>query len=233
MGGVVTTTRIAIVTGGAGLIGTEVSRALARAGDRVVVADPDLVHAEATVAGLDGEGHRALALDTRVEESVTRLFETVETQIGSVTTLVCIAGGTPPEPGVRPRIATMTLDTWMETEALNARATFLCVREFLRRRTNTAVADGRIVTVASSAALMADAATGAADATSKAGVLAITRIASLEAGPLGITVNAVVSGVSGSLAGAVAETVSFLSSTGARHLTGAAIAVDDGAHLHL
>jgi NAD(P)-dependent dehydrogenase (short-subunit alcohol dehydrogenase family) len=107
------------------------------------------------------------------------------------------------------------------------------VREFLRRRTALGVDEGRIVTVVSSAALQPCAATAAAVATSQAGVLALTRIAALEAGPVGITVNAIVVDRNATPAGAVAETVCFLSSAGARHITGAAIAVNGGSHLNL
>jgi 3-oxoacyl-[acyl-carrier protein] reductase len=227
------TARIAVVIGGAGVIGSQICQVLALGGARVVVADDDLSTAQATAAGLNGSGHRALALDVRVERSVADLFETVETQFGPVASLVCITGGAPVESGARRLIATTSLDTWTETEALNARAAFLCVREFLRRRTVSGVADGRIVTVASLAALMPGIATDAAYATSEAGVLAITRIASLEGGPLGITVNAIVPGTfdSAAMHASISEAVSFLSSAEARHITGAAIAVDGGAHL--
>jgi len=216
----VTEARVALVIGGSGDVGSQISRALARGGDCVVVADADLGGAQATVSGLDGRGHCALRVDVRVEQSVTDLFETVEAELGPVATLVCVAGGAAVELGPRTLISTTTLDMWIEADALNASATFLCVREFLRRRTADGVADGRVVTIVSSAALMPGTVTCPADATSKAGVLAITRIASLEAGPMGITVNAVISGTSGAPAGDVAETVAFLSSVGARHITG-------------
>jgi NAD(P)-dependent dehydrogenase (short-subunit alcohol dehydrogenase family) len=49
---------------------------------------------------------------------------------------------------------------------------------------------------------------------------------------MGITVNAVVSGTGSVPAGDVAEATFFLSSIGARHITGAAIAVDGGLHLN-
>ena len=200
--------RIAFVIAGAGGIGAEVSRA--------------------TVAALTESGHRALALGLRSEQSVADAFESVEAELGPVATLVCVAAGALDESDTRSRIATTTLDEWIEAEALNARTTFLCVREFLRRRTVAGVADGRIVTVASLAGLQPGTGNGAAYATSEAGVLAITRIAALEAGPLGITVNAIVSGTQ---AYDVAEAVCFLASAEAGHITGATIAVDGGMHL--
>jgi 3-oxoacyl-[acyl-carrier protein] reductase len=202
--------RIAIVTGGANSIGSEVRRALSSGGAQVVLADSDLSR----------------------DESVAEQFARVELQLGAVATLVCITD-VPREPGIGTRIATTTLDSWVEAEARNARAAFLWVREFLRRRTALGVDEGRIVTVVSSAALQPCAATAAAVATSQAGVLALTRIAALEAGPVGITVNAIVVDRNATPAGAVAETVCFLSSAGARHITGAAIAVNGGSHLNL
>ena len=215
-------------------MGPEVSRALARSGVRVVVADNDLAGARVIAASLDGPDHRAAALDVCAERSVAELFETVESEVGRVAILVYLAGSARSEPTAETLIATTTLESWIETEALNARGTFLCVREYLRRRLVAGVADGRIVTVAPLGLSMRGSAVDAASATTEAGVVAITRIASLEAGPMGITVNAVVPGVDDTAAmrTSMSETIRFLTSTEARHITGAAIAVDGGSQLH-
>jgi len=223
---------------------------------RIAVADKAFAEARAVVASLNGSGHRGYEVDVTREASVIKLFDAVERDLGIVEVLVCIAGGPIVEPGIRPSIATTTFENWVDTEAVNARSTFLCVREFLRRRAATPVSDGRIVTTASTAGLRANGGSGPAYSTSKAGVLAFTRIAALEAAPLGITVNAVVPGLietpklralstegqrasrrsatpNGRLGqpADIAAVIEFLLSPKARHITGVAIPIDGGAHL--
>jgi 3-oxoacyl-[acyl-carrier protein] reductase len=190
---------IALVTGGAGGIGSAICAALARDGFSIVVADFDGDSARRRAAELPGAGHRAVDVDVTDEASVAVLFDAAE-QIGPVTALICVAGGTVNTRDYRPSVADTTLADWQWTEALNTRGTFLCIREYLRRRRATPVPDGRIVTFASLAGQAPGSPTGIAYAAAKAAIIGLTRYVAQEVGPLGITVNAISPGAVGTSA---------------------------------
>ncbi|MCW5770353.1 MAG: SDR family oxidoreductase [Rhodospirillaceae bacterium] len=185
---------MAIVTGAASGIGAAIARRLAADGWKVAVADIDRERAQSIRQGLAGSGHLAVRADVTREGAVENLFERVEMQGGPAAALVCCAGGTRHTQSYQPSLADTPLDDWIATEALNARSAFLCVREMLRRRRAASLAEGRIVLIASAAAQRPSVAAGAAYGAAKASVLALMRVAALEAAPLGMTVNAVAPG---------------------------------------
>ena len=190
------TNRIALVTGGAGGIGAATCRALAENDLRVAVADIDLARAQATMAELPGKGHIALALDVLREESVAAAFARTEASLGSISVLVCVAGGSLITDDYRPKIADMTLDFWSRTEAVNSRGTFLCVREFLGLRTKSPMADARIIALASLAGQTGGSSqTDAAYGASKAAIMSLMRNAAVQGAPLGMTANAIAPGL--------------------------------------
>jgi 3-oxoacyl-[acyl-carrier protein] reductase len=187
--------RTALVTGGARGIGAETCRALARDALRVAVADVNLTGAQDIARTLAGAGHAAFGVDVAQETDVQKMFDDVETALGPVAVLVTAAGGPFVRKGEHMRLVDTTLDNWIKTEALNGRGTFLCVREFLRRRGKKRVPDGRIVTIASLAALRVNPSTGVAYGAAKSAVINITRHAAMEGAPLGITANAIAPGM--------------------------------------
>jgi NAD(P)-dependent dehydrogenase (short-subunit alcohol dehydrogenase family) len=244
---------IALVTGGAGGIGSAICAALARDGFSIVVADFDGGAAKRLAAELPGAGHRAVAVDVTDQASVAALFDATEPTAGPVTALICVAGGTVNTRDYRPSVADTTLDDWQWTEALNTRGTFLCIREYLRRRRATPVADGRIVTFASLAGQAPGSPTGIAYAAAKAAIIGLTRYVAQEVGPLGITVNAISPGAVGTSAfwttvseqqgetlvptiplrrmgtpEDMAATVAFLVSPAASYMTGCTLDVNGG-----
>jgi 3-oxoacyl-[acyl-carrier protein] reductase len=186
--------RIAIVTGAGSGLGAAVARRLADDGAAVILADIDPAKLRHALSLLPGKGHLGVTTDVRSERSVAALFERAERKLGPAGILVCCAGGTRHTRDYQPDIAATALEDWIAVEALNARSAFLCVREMLRRRRKRAVANGRIVMIASTAGQRPSIAAGAAYSASKAAVLALTRVAALESAPLGITVNAVAPG---------------------------------------
>jgi 2-deoxy-D-gluconate 3-dehydrogenase len=82
--------RVAIVTGGGGLLGSEFCRTLAEAGAQVVVADVNGESATATAALLSSSGQQALdiALDVTSPESVKALVTQTTQRFGRLDILV-------------------------------------------------------------------------------------------------------------------------------------------------
>jgi NAD(P)-dependent dehydrogenase (short-subunit alcohol dehydrogenase family) len=188
--------RIAVVTGGAGGIGSAVCRSLAEGGMQVNVADIDFAAAQTAAAGLPGADHAAWPLDVTQESSVAAVFQRIEGEKGPIAVLVCAAGGSLITPDYRPRISGMSTDFWDRTATLNARGTFLCIRQFLLYRESAPLPDARVIALASLAgqtggSSQTDAAYGAA----KASIMSLIRNAAVQGAPFGVTANAVAPGL--------------------------------------
>jgi 2-deoxy-D-gluconate 3-dehydrogenase len=136
--------RVAVVTGGAGLLGREFSRTLAEAGAAVVVADIQDTAAEAVAADLTAQGYTALgvSLDVTNPTSVQAMVETTLARYGRLDILVNSAALDPkfdPEAlarGIIPgRFEDFPLDLWNQALAVNLTGVFLvtqaCVRPML------------------------------------------------------------------------------------------------------
>lgn len=84
--------RVALITGGSGLLGAQHARALAEIGAQVVIADIDLDRAEAEAAGIRAEyaadSAMALKLDVTSKESVGAGLQTVLQRLGGIHILV-------------------------------------------------------------------------------------------------------------------------------------------------
>lgn len=253
--------RIALVTGGAGGLGLATARRFAADGMTVVVADLNGEAAEKAASGLEGGGHFGLALDVADEAAVVAAFDRVEKERGPVAVLAHFAGmlgsgGT--ATGIT--LIDSDLDDWERVMRVNARGTFLVVREMARRRRATPVKHGRIITVSSLAGQTGGLQSGVAYSASKAAVLGLTRTAARDLGNLGITVNAIAPGPIDTpmLAQATGQTntgtkytkldavplgrvgepdeiaaaASFLASVEAGFVTGATIDVNGGLFMH-
>jgi 3-oxoacyl-[acyl-carrier protein] reductase len=144
--------RVALVTGGCGGIGRAVVKGLAEDGLRIAVIDRDEDQAGAVANDLSGDGHAAFGCDVSDEASVHDLFARVRRALGPVSVLVTAAGILLLRPdGSRAPIAETTLEEWERTQAVNARGTFLCFREFARQMPS-AFGHGRVVSISSVAA---------------------------------------------------------------------------------
>ncbi len=89
--------RVAVVTGGAGLLGAAFARTLAEAGARVVIADRDAPAAEGAAAALNSAGYTALALNTDITQpdSVRQMVAATLDAFGGLDILVNSAAQVP------------------------------------------------------------------------------------------------------------------------------------------
>ncbi len=187
--------RIALVTGGTGGIGAAVCRTLAEDGLTVVVTDRDLAAAQALAAHLPGSGHVGLSVDVSDEREVERLYDRIESSLGPVSVLVTCAGVLLlRQDGSRNEVIETSLDEWEVTQAVNARGTFLCCREYARRL-GDAPADARVVTLSSVAAQLGGYRSSSSYIASKSAVLGLTKALARELAPKRVTVNSVAPGL--------------------------------------
>jgi 3-oxoacyl-[acyl-carrier protein] reductase len=137
--------KTAIVTGGAGGIGTQIAKEYARAGAQVVLASRNRTNLEALRKELAGMGANALAVAANVcdQAEVQRLVETTVNTFGAIDILVNNAGGAlyfkPPEE--------LSYEEWQEVIDLNLSAPFLCAKlvgAVMREQMN-----GKIINVSS------------------------------------------------------------------------------------
>jgi len=177
--------RVAVVTGGASGIGQATARQLAARGDRVAVLDVDGDRADKVVSELRGDGATALAcrVDVADRASVDGAFAAVRDELGPVHVLVTSAGITAFDD-----FTAISLESWHRVLEVNLTGTFHCVQAAIPDM--IAAKWGRIVTIASSSAQRGSPRM-AHYVASKGGVIALTKSLAREYAPYGITVNTI------------------------------------------
>jgi NAD(P)-dependent dehydrogenase (short-subunit alcohol dehydrogenase family) len=210
---VVAEDRAAIVVGGAGGIGSAISRRLAAEGYRVTVADRDIAHAQELAASLDGEGHSATDIDIIDQASVDAAFEAVEAS-GPAAVLAIASGGPLTDLSKHPTVATLSPADWRATVEYNLTAVFLVIQKFAQLRTARRLEHSRIVTISSTSGQVAQSVIDIAYASSKAGIFGMSRQAAHDLAGVGVTVNTIAAGVVG--------TPAFMRNTGPDVRAGAA-----------
>ena len=237
---------VAIITGAARGIGKAIALELAKSGADIAVVDVLTEEAGQVVKDIESLGRRSQAFNTDISnaEAVRKLIDDVIGSFGSLTVLVNNAGIT--RDGLLVR---MSDEDWDKVISVNLKGTFNCIRA--AARVMMKARKGRIINLASVVGIMGNA--GQANyASSKAGVIGLTKSAAKELASRGITVNAVAPGYidtdmtrvlsdaakdsflkviplgrSGS-AEDVANVVTFLASPAASYITGQVIHVDGG-----
>jgi NAD(P)-dependent dehydrogenase (short-subunit alcohol dehydrogenase family) len=186
--------KVLLVTGGSRGIGAAICLQAARAGYDVAVNYQNrLEDAENVVRAVQTLGARAIAVqaDVSLETDVTRMFETVNNKLGTLTHLVNNAGITGPRTRLD-RIDTATLRRTLEINLLGA---MLCAREaVLRMSTAHGGTGGAIVNLSSAAATLGSPGDYVWYAASKAGLESFTLGLAREVAREGIRVNAVAPG---------------------------------------
>jgi NAD(P)-dependent dehydrogenase (short-subunit alcohol dehydrogenase family) len=241
-------TKIAVVTGAASGIGRAVVERFAREDVSSVILDIDESGGKNVAAEIERGGKPAtfMRLDVSRESEVQSVFAEIISLHHRIDWLVNVAGGSLH----RHPLEEFSLVHWQAVIDVNLTSAFLCCRavtELMKKQ-----GSGAIVNISSDIAFSGDA-NRSAYAAAKAGILGLTRTLALELAPFGVRVNAVAPGriatprvranytdreweaaakrIPLGHAGApqdVAESVAFLVSDAARHLTGQTLHVNGG-----
>ncbi len=244
------------MTGGAGAIGGEITRLLAREGARVVVAEINLEEARKIVSEITASGNTALAVkvDTTKKDETKRLAEAALDNFGQIDILVNVAGGS-----TGPSIKTK-LDLFAQSDeyrgdeilGLNLLGTINCTRAIINHMIERR--SGNIVSISSTSGVIGMI-KGVEYSAAKAGIIGFTRALAKEVASYGIKVNCVSPGIVGTprvIAMAremikewekgiklgrlarpkeIASVVLFLASDESSYITGQNIVVDGGLSL--
>ena len=242
--------KVAIVTGGAGGLGSEICRRFAARGAAVAVADIDVISATAVAMRLSLAGSRAITVKVEVtdEDSVVEAVRTVVNELGRVDYLVHCAGT-----NIKSPVLDMSLDQWNLSLEAHLTGAFLFCREAGRQMVEQD--DGGSVVLMSSVTAMSPVPERGAYGPAKAALVNFAGQLGLEWAQYGINVNAVCPGVAVTamtrmvyerepelreqrlkrfpikrevLPEEVAELVLFLCSDEARYINGVGIPIDGG-----
>lgn len=180
--------KVILITGGAGGIGSDMCRALAADGMKVVVADYAKDAADKVVDDIHQTKGDAIAsqVDVGDKQSVADMVQQTLTKFGQIDYLLNGAG-------VMTRMPVVDLpeEEWDRVLRINLKGTFLCSQAVARHM--IAKKQGRIISIASGRGV-AGQPRSAHYAASKAGVIAFTKSLAEELAPYDITVNAIAPG---------------------------------------
>lgn len=176
--------KTALITGGAGAVGSATARMLAEDGFAIVLADIAMEQATAVCDQIRADfGVDTLALHTDLSDvaSLKPMIATIGARFGRLDCLVNNAGKTG-----APKIGEVELDVWSSVLAINLTAPMLLCQEAIPLMRSAG--GGSIVNVASRVYLSG---TGIGYTSSKAGLIGLTRALAVQLGKDGIRVNAV------------------------------------------
>lgn len=245
--------KVAIITGGAGGIGSATARLMTSRGAQVAVADIDSERAEELAGELDGA--IAIALDLEDEASTQDMVSTAVQHFGRLDILHNNAALLGPEIAQNDgNVEAMDTALWDRTYAVNVRGTMIACRSALPHLRESR---GNVVNTVSNLALQGHM-IQAAYSSSKAAIIQMTRAIAASHGKAGVRCNAVAPGMTMTpalreafppplreavedetlrdqlgVAEDIAEAVAFLASDAARNITGEVLVCDGGCAAHV
>ena len=177
--------KLALLTGAAGVLGSETARALTADGFRVIMVDLNRKRLEALAQEI-GRGAYPLALDVADPQKIAKACAKIRQEFGQVSVLVNNAGIT--RDGL---IMRMKEEDWDAVISVNLKSAFNCIKAVSKIMVKQRA--GRIINLASVVGVMGN--PGQANyVASKAGMIGLTKTVAKELGARGITVNAVAPG---------------------------------------
>jgi NAD(P)-dependent dehydrogenase (short-subunit alcohol dehydrogenase family) len=182
--------KVAVVTGAASGIGQAAARAFGREGAIVGVLDRNAEGVDATVREI-GESAFPLVTDVTDEASVAAAFDEVRRRHGRLDVLytcaaVQLIGEDAP-------VHELDIDVWQRTHDVNLRGVYLSCKHGVRLMMESGEG-GSIINAGSPTGITMCGAGWHAYSSSKAGVMALTRIMAADYAPYGIRVNGIVPG---------------------------------------
>ena len=250
--------KVAIVTGGAGGIGSATARELAREGAAVAVVDIDEANAAGVADEIRQTGGRAIAVggDLAEEHTVRHVVQSTVAEFGRVDVLHNNAALTASAFLSRDTtVCEMSLDVWQRSLEVNLGSQLLMCKYAIPEMRKHG--GGSIVNMSSGAALSGDR-TRLAYGVSKSGVHTLTMYVATSEGKRGVRANTIVPGliltdaarahlsedIIDGLGRAtltpylgqpkdVADLVVFLASEQSRYITGQMISIDGGMSAHV
>lgn len=181
------TGKVGIVTGAGCGIGKAIAAEFARFGTTVVCVDINRESAEATVHSIVQTGGKAFPIvcDISRSEEVQQCVQLVIEREGNIDILVNNAGI-----GIRANAEEMTTEQWDRVMEVNLRGAFLFCREVGKHMIENNIA-GRIINMASITGLVGVETGNINYASTKGGLIALTRTLAIEWAKHNILVNAV------------------------------------------
>jgi 3-oxoacyl-[acyl-carrier protein] reductase len=181
--------KVALVTGAAQGLGFFISQSLMDAGYSVVVSDINIEQAEKSAKSLDPSGVKviAIALNVMNKQDFIDALATTVNHFGRCDVLVNNAAMTPTT-----AVMEITPEEFSQVLDINLRGNFLGSQVFGQHFFDNGY--GRIINLSSLAGQMGGAAAGAHYASSKAGIVTLTKIFARQFAGSGVTVNAIAPG---------------------------------------
>ena len=189
--------RVAVITGGSGVIGAALARGLAQAGARIAVLARGTAALEQTVGHLTDEGHEAIGVQADVLDaaSLEAARDKIVERFGAVDILVNCAGGNVADATLKDDASpfTLSIEAYRQVVDLNLIGTLLPIQVFGGAMQNSSGCS--IVNVSSMAATRALTRVGGY-AAAKAAIESVTRSLAVELARrgTGIRVNAIAPG---------------------------------------